>query len=116
MGTWARVHLAGNWSGIVTLKKDHVLIRTGPNARIRHPIYTGFQVALTGTALVIGQWRAMVALAIVLAAHLFKARKRRGSPANSARHLASTAPTQEGFCRTVMTATQLAAARHQLGA
>ncbi|HET6199851.1 MAG: isoprenylcysteine carboxylmethyltransferase family protein [Candidatus Acidiferrales bacterium] len=75
LAIWARVYLAGNWSGIVTLKKDHELIRTGPYARIRHPIYTGFQLALTGTALAIGQWRAIVALAIVLAAHFFKARK-----------------------------------------
>jgi len=75
LAIWARVYLAGNWSGTVTLKKDHELIRTGPYARIRHPIYTGFQLALTGTALVIGQWRAIVALAIVLAAHFFKARK-----------------------------------------
>jgi len=75
LAIWARQYLGGNWSGIVTLKKDHELIRTGPYARIRHPIYTGFQLALTGTALVIGQWRAIVALAIVLAAHFFKARK-----------------------------------------
>ncbi|HEV2314192.1 MAG TPA: isoprenylcysteine carboxylmethyltransferase family protein [Candidatus Acidoferrales bacterium] len=75
LAIWARVYLAGNWSGTVTLKKGHELIRTGPYARIRHPIYTGFQLALTGTALVIGQWRAIVALAIVLATHFFKARK-----------------------------------------
>ena len=27
---WARIHLAGNWSGTVTLKQDHSLTRTGP--------------------------------------------------------------------------------------
>ncbi|MGH9729765.1 MAG: methyltransferase family protein [Candidatus Acidiferrales bacterium] len=75
LAIWARQYLGRNWSGTVTLKKDHELIRTGPYARIRHPIYTGFQVALTGTALVIGEWRAIVALVIVLAAHFFKARK-----------------------------------------
>jgi len=29
---WARVHLGGNWSGIVTIKHDHELIASGPYA------------------------------------------------------------------------------------
>jgi len=57
---WARVHLGGNWSGIVTLKKDHQLIRTGPYRWVRHPIYTGILLAILGTALAIGQWRGLL--------------------------------------------------------
>ena len=38
---WARWHLGANWSGVVTLKEGHELIRTGPYRSIRHPIYTG---------------------------------------------------------------------------
>jgi hypothetical protein len=38
---WARWHIGRNWSAEVTIKKDHKLIRTGPYAHIRHPIYTG---------------------------------------------------------------------------
>ena len=38
---WARRCLGRNWSGIVTVKQDHELIRSGPYALVRHPIYTG---------------------------------------------------------------------------
>ncbi len=49
---WARVHLGRFWSGGVALKAEHALIRTGPYAKTRHPIYTGLLLALAGTALV----------------------------------------------------------------
>src|SRR5580704_2769248 len=48
---WARVHLGTNWSGTVTLKEGHELIRSGPYALVRHPIYTGLLLAFAGTAL-----------------------------------------------------------------
>ncbi len=48
---WARIHLGRNWSGSVTLKAGHALIRSGPYALTRHPIYTGLLLAVTGTAL-----------------------------------------------------------------
>src|SRR3954471_14186951 len=51
---WARVHLGRYWSGYVTLKEGHQLIRTGPYRLVRHPIYTGFLAAALGTALVVG--------------------------------------------------------------
>jgi protein-S-isoprenylcysteine O-methyltransferase Ste14 len=65
---WARVHLGRNWSATVTVKQDHELIRTGPYAIVRHPIYTGLLSGFIGTALAIGQWRGVVAVAIVLVA------------------------------------------------
>jgi len=58
----ARVWLGGNWSGSVTIKKGHELIRSGPYALVRHPIYTGLLLALIGTALAVGKWRALIAL------------------------------------------------------
>ena len=58
----ARAWLGGNWSGSVTIKKDHELIRSGPYALVRHPIYTGLLLALIGTALSVGKWRALIAL------------------------------------------------------
>lgn len=45
---WARVFLGKNWSGTVTIKADHELIRRGPYRWIRHPIYTGMLAALAG--------------------------------------------------------------------
>lgn len=58
----ARLRLGGNWSGPVTVKKDHELIRSGPYALVRHPIYTGLLLAVIGSALFIGRWRALIAL------------------------------------------------------
>ena len=65
---WARIALGGNWSGSVTLKQHHDIIRTGPYRFIRHPIYTGLVVAFLGSALARGEWRGLVAVAIVVAA------------------------------------------------
>lgn len=65
---WARVHLAGNWSGLVTLKQDHELITSGPYRLVRHPVYTGLLLAFAGTALARDEWSGVVALVIVVAA------------------------------------------------
>ncbi len=47
---WARIHLGRLWSSAVTLKEGHTIVRTGPYALTRHPIYTGLLLALTATA------------------------------------------------------------------
>ena len=69
---WARVYLGRNWSATVTVKQDHELIRTGPYCLVRHPIYTGLLLALLGTAVGIGEWRGLVALASFTIGFLFK--------------------------------------------
>lgn len=61
---WARFFLGRNWSGMVTIKKDHELIRTGPYAVVRHPIYAGFLLALLGTMLAIGEIRALLGVVV----------------------------------------------------
>ena len=72
---WARWHLGTNWSGIVTLKEGHELIRTGPYRAIRHPIYTGILLALFGTAVTFGEVRALLAVAIAWFSFYVKARR-----------------------------------------
>ena len=62
---WARVFLGRNWSGIVTVKQDHELVRRGPYRFVRHPIYTGMLLAFLGTAIAQDQWRSLIALALV---------------------------------------------------
>jgi protein-S-isoprenylcysteine O-methyltransferase Ste14 len=62
---WARLHLGRNWSGIVTIKEGHELIMSGPYALARHPIYTGLLLAMAGSAIGIGQWRGLLAVALV---------------------------------------------------
>jgi protein-S-isoprenylcysteine O-methyltransferase Ste14 len=71
---WARVHLGANWSGTVTQKEHHELIRTGPYAYVRHPIYTGLLIALVGSAVVRGEPRALLGLAIIAYALVRKLR------------------------------------------
>lgn len=61
---WARVRLAGNWSGTVTLKQNHELIVEGPYRWVRHPIYSGLLTAIIGTALARGEWRGLIAVAV----------------------------------------------------
>lgn len=62
---WARVHLGSNWSATVTQKEGHELIRSGPYAYVRHPIYTGLLVALLGSAIGCGEPRALLGLVLV---------------------------------------------------
>jgi protein-S-isoprenylcysteine O-methyltransferase Ste14 len=63
---WARYCLGQYWSARVTLKVDHRLIRSGPYTYVRHPIYSGLLLAMVGTALVIGEWRAVIAVLIAI--------------------------------------------------
>jgi protein-S-isoprenylcysteine O-methyltransferase Ste14 len=70
---WARYCLGEYWSARVTLKEGHQLIRSGPYAYVRHPIYSGMLLAASGTALVVGEWRGVLAVALILAAHSRKA-------------------------------------------
>jgi protein-S-isoprenylcysteine O-methyltransferase Ste14 len=72
---WGRVHLGRYWSGMVTLKEGHRLIRTGPYALVRHPLYTGFLLAAAGSALAAETVDAAVGFALILVAYLVKLRR-----------------------------------------
>jgi len=69
---WARLQLGGNWSGTVTVKQDHTLIRQGPYALVRHPIYSGFLLAILGVALIVGEYRCLLGLAVLFLGFLLK--------------------------------------------
>jgi protein-S-isoprenylcysteine O-methyltransferase Ste14 len=69
---WARFFLGRNWSSVVTVKHDHLLVRTGPYSLVRHPIYSGFLLALLGTAIYHGQVRGLLAVVFALAAWKLK--------------------------------------------
>jgi protein-S-isoprenylcysteine O-methyltransferase Ste14 len=72
---WARFHLGANWSGVVTLKQGHELIRTGPYRAIRHPIYTGILLAFLGNVIEVGQVRGLIGLLIIWLSFYMKARR-----------------------------------------
>ncbi len=75
LAIWARNHLAENWSSAVTIKQGHELIRTGPYARLRHPIYSGLFLATLGTAVAIGEWRCLIGVCLILLAYSIKAKR-----------------------------------------
>jgi len=72
---WARWHLGQYWSARVTLKEDHKLIRTGPYAHFRHPIYSGLDLATVGGALAIDEWRCVVGVGLIVLGYWIKAKK-----------------------------------------
>jgi protein-S-isoprenylcysteine O-methyltransferase Ste14 len=72
---WARRHLGQFWSSRVTLKEGHELIQSGPYARVRHPIYSGIALAMIGTALFVGEWRALLGAGIFIVGHWQKAQR-----------------------------------------
>jgi protein-S-isoprenylcysteine O-methyltransferase Ste14 len=72
---WARICLGRNWSDKVVLKEDHELVRKGPYAYMRHPIYSGVLLGVAGTALVIGEWRGVVAFCLLFTTYAIKAKK-----------------------------------------
>lgn len=69
---WARTTLGSNWSSTVTVKQDHELIVRGPYRLVRHPIYTGFLLALTGTAIAVGEIRAFIGVGFAFTTFLWK--------------------------------------------
>jgi protein-S-isoprenylcysteine O-methyltransferase Ste14 len=74
LAIWARRHLGRNWSGEITIKVEHQLIRSGPYKLLRHPIYTGLLTMYVGLTLVTGEWLAMVGLALAVFAYIRKIR------------------------------------------
>ncbi len=50
----ARRHLGKNWSREPSIQEGHELVTSGPYRFVRHPIYTGFFIAILGSALVGG--------------------------------------------------------------
>jgi protein-S-isoprenylcysteine O-methyltransferase Ste14 len=90
---WARRHLGRNWSGEITIKVEHELIRTGPYKLVRHPIYTGILIMYVGTAIVTGTWLALVGVAMAALAYVRKIRL------EEANMRVAFGPQYEEYCR-----------------
>lgn len=63
----SRALLGRNWSATVQLKQEHELVTRGPYRWVRHPIYTGLLLMFLGNAVMVGDWRGLLAVAIVFA-------------------------------------------------
>jgi len=74
LAIWSRRLLGRNWSGEITIKENHDLVRSGPYRVVRHPIYTAVLAMYAGTAIVFGEVHALVGLAIGALAYLRKIR------------------------------------------
>jgi protein-S-isoprenylcysteine O-methyltransferase Ste14 len=74
LGIWARRVLGRHWSGEITIKVDHQLIRSGPYRWVRHPIYTAWLGMFAGTALVSGQIHAALGFSMAAFAYWRKIR------------------------------------------
>jgi protein-S-isoprenylcysteine O-methyltransferase Ste14 len=71
---WARIYLGPLWSSVITRKKDHRIVDSGPYAFVRHPIYTGLVIALLATAAAEGRATALAGAAFVIFGVWLKAR------------------------------------------
>jgi len=75
IASWSRITLGRYWSDKVILQTEHQLIRRGPYAIMRHPLYSGVLLAVLGTALVLGEVRGLVSFAILLLNYAIKAKR-----------------------------------------
>lgn len=52
--TWASRAMGRNWSLVARTRSDHLLVRNGPFAHVRHPIYTGLALFALAMAVAYG--------------------------------------------------------------
>jgi protein-S-isoprenylcysteine O-methyltransferase len=78
LAIWARFYIGENWSSAVTIKVGHQLIRTGPYALVRHPIYSGLLLAMIGTALARREPRGLLAFVLLWLGFWIKSRMEEG--------------------------------------
>lgn len=72
---YSRYLLGRNWSLSVQKKSGHELIQTGVYGIVRHPIYTGLLLLFAGNAIIVGDYRAIIAVVIVFVSLWFKLQK-----------------------------------------
>lgn len=61
----ARLELGGNWTARPAIREKQTLVRTGPYAYVRHPIYTGLLTAFLGSAILTGALVAFICLVVI---------------------------------------------------
>jgi protein-S-isoprenylcysteine O-methyltransferase Ste14 len=72
---WARILLGVNWSSEVEIQPGHRLIREGPYALVRHPIYTGVLMMILGLAMDVGHLTWLLLFLVCLLGLYLKSRQ-----------------------------------------
>jgi protein-S-isoprenylcysteine O-methyltransferase Ste14 len=72
LAVWARLYLGRNWGMPMSQKDDPELVTTGPYSSIRHPIYSGIILAMTGTTIAVSLYW-LVAVVLLGAYFLYSA-------------------------------------------
>ena len=72
---WSRRALGSEWSRDVELKQGHKLVKRGPYALVRHPIYTGHLLMGLGTAIGSGLLVGFAGLALFFVGFWIKLRQ-----------------------------------------
>jgi len=76
---WARRTLGKYWGISTTLQvklfDDHQLIRSGPYAFVRHPMYFGWWVAMVGLSLLYPVWVVLLLFVFTVVSYLGRARR-----------------------------------------
>lgn len=72
---WARVSLGTNWSGTITFKENHSLVKKGPYKFVRHPIYSGILLMTLGTVISIGTLAGIIGLVILFISFCIKSKQ-----------------------------------------
>ena len=74
IAVWARVHLGTNWTAQPAIRENHTIVRTGPYAFVRNPIYTGLLTGLIGTAIATGTVLSFLIVLVIFVLFLVKIR------------------------------------------
>jgi protein-S-isoprenylcysteine O-methyltransferase Ste14 len=57
---WAAATMGKNWSLVARAGEDHELVRSGPFAMVRHPIYLALLLYLLSIAAALGHWQQLL--------------------------------------------------------
>ena len=71
---WARLTLGDLWSSSVSRKEDHTIVEKGPYRLVRHPIYTGLDLAFAMLALQLATPAGLVGVCFIMFGFWLKAR------------------------------------------
>ena len=71
----SRYMLGNNWSLSVQQKVNHKLVKEGIYSIVRHPIYSGILLLFIGNALIVGDYRAIIAVCIIFISFWYKLKK-----------------------------------------